>query len=134
MLLTTNVEGKKSIFQNSVFAREAIESLYRVQEWYPFLLFAFVIMPDHCHLLLFIESPREASVLIKKWKVAVSRNLSIGPIWQSRFHLEIIHDSKAALKYVHDNPVAAGLCEKPWDYQWSSANDRWNVDELGWMA
>jgi hypothetical protein len=27
--------------------------------------------------------------------------------------------------YIEDNPLAAGLARRPWDYPWSSAHERW---------
>jgi hypothetical protein len=32
------------------------------------------------------------------------------------------------MEYVHNNPVAAGFAQKPEDYPWSSANDRYATD------
>jgi putative transposase len=118
------------VFQNAARARETVETLYRIRQWYPFLLFGFVIMPDHCHLLLLVESPREIFERMKKFKVAVSRNIGEGPIWQSRFHCVFPDDCYEALRYIHHNPVVAGLCSQPEEFPWSSANEQWSVDDL----
>ena len=46
--------------------------------------------------------------------------------WMKRFHDEAIRDRKmfwTKLHYIHNNPVNAGLVEKPWDYKYSSARN-----------
>lgn len=46
-----------------------------------------------------------------------------GHLWQERFH-SFLMDEKyllATVRYVELNPVAAGLCEAPWDWRFSSA-------------
>jgi len=84
-------------------------------------------MDNHIHML--IEEGREPiSNIIKRigsryvfwfnWKY--SRN---GHLFQDRFRSEPVESDeyfKTALLYIYKNPVRAGLCSKPVDYQWSS--------------
>lgn len=130
MLITTNVHHRTLIFKDAACARIAVDTLYSIQNLYAFFLFAFVIMPDHCHLLLRIPEGGSISKTIGVYKRAVAFNLGRGPIWQSRFHAMIPHDPWRALHYVHWNPVRAGLCTEPEQYPWSSACGRWDVQEL----
>lgn len=132
MFVTTNIQERRPVFRNSAYAREAIETLYRIKEFYPFLLFGFAIMPDHCHLLLCLEAPQTISELMRKFKMGTSRNIGMGPIWQSRFHVKYPNNSQEALLYIHRNPVKAHLCDEPSDYPWSSASGKWEVQDLGW--
>jgi putative transposase len=51
-------------------------------------------------------------------------NSSFGNLWQSRYHARILRRESAlnaAIRYVHDNPVAAGLVSAPEEFAWSSA-------------
>lgn len=130
MLVTTNTLNRKPIFSNDAYAREAIECLYRVQNQHPFLLYGFVIMLDHCHLLMQILEPGKISNTISAFKSGLAHDLGIGPIWQRRFDNRIVKNAYRALKYIHMNPVKADLVEKPEDYPWSSASGRWDVTEL----
>ncbi|TSC59229.1 MAG: putative transposase [Candidatus Peregrinibacteria bacterium Greene0416_19] len=130
MFVTTNVARRLPLFADPACAREAVETLYRVQAMYPFFLFGFVIMPDHCHLLLKVPPPAEISSIIGSYKRAVSHNLVRGPIWQPRFHMKIPGDCYAALRYIHLNSVRAKLTENPEEYLWSSASGRWDVQSL----
>ena len=111
MLVTTNTANRKPVFANPVFARQAIETLYKVQHTYPFLLFAFVIMPDHCNFLLNIPPPGSISKLMKSYKIGVGYDTGLGAVWQSRFHIVIPDNTAKALEYVHLNPVVAGLSD-----------------------
>jgi putative transposase len=46
-----------------------------------------------------------------------------GHFWESRYHSTIVDRDEYALmcmRYIHRNPVRAGIVEKPWDYAWTS--------------
>jgi len=103
--------------------------MYRIQYWNPFFLFAFVIMPDHCHILLSIPENGSISQLMQMYKRAVSFEVGT-PVWQPRFHLEIVQSCHRVLQYIHLNPVRKQLCKTPEEYPWSSASGRWDVCDL----
>lgn len=90
---------------------------------------AYVIMPDHLHIVLTLRPQQRISrvmQLIKRrfanrWNVRVGRT---GSVWQSRFHEEALRSEEAlngAIDYVHWNPVDAGMVSSPEEYAWSSA-------------
>ncbi|MEI8230192.1 MAG: transposase [Candidatus Peregrinibacteria bacterium] len=134
MLVTTNTRDRRPVFADPVHAREAVEHLYRVQQEMPFCLFGFVIMPDHCHFLVYVPAPATVSECMRTYKMGLTFQIGIGAFWQPRFHIRLVEDSSAALRYIHFNPVKAGLCENPEDYPWSSASGRWDVTELGMVG
>lgn len=127
MLITTNVSERRPLFMKGTYAREAIETLYSVQAVHPFFLYGFVIMPDHCHFLLRVPPPGSISKIMNVYKGIVSLNIGAGPVWQRRFHIEIVHKPTHALDYIHMNPVQAGLVKQSTDYPWSSASGQWDV-------
>lgn len=130
MLLSTTTKNRLPLFREPAYAREAVETLYRVQQLHPFLLFAFVVMPDHCHFLMNVPSPNSISTVMQQFKSGVSHNIGIGPIWQSRYHMRIPDSTEAAKRYIHANPVVAGLAKSENDYPWSSASDKWDITNL----
>jgi len=65
------------------------------------------------------------------FKSGVTFNLGIPKLWQRRFYNKITKNTYKTLKYIHMNPVKAGLVEKPEAYPWSSASGRWDVSDLG---
>lgn len=130
MFITTNTQSRIPVFEEDACARIAVETLYSIQHFYPYFLYSFVIMPDHCHLLLNVPEGGSVSKVIGIYKRAVTFNIGRGPIWQSRFHLLVPKNIDTAIKYIHQNPVKAGLCEQAQNYQWSSASGRWGLAEL----
>lgn len=130
MFITTNTKDRSPVFSDAAYAREAVESLYRIQQSNLFFLYAFVIMPDHCHFLLHVTEHSSISRLMYAYKRAVS--FEIGkPIWQPRFYLKIVKgDADRVIRYIHANPVKRNLCDQPSQYPWSSASGRWDVSQI----
>jgi putative transposase len=130
MFITTNCRRRTPVFADPACARIAVETLYSIQSFYAFFLYGFVIMPDHCHFLIQIPDGGSVSKTIGVYKRAVTFNIGRGPIWQPRFHMEIINDCSTVLTYIHMNPVAGGLCTEAEDYSWSSACGKWDVEPI----
>ncbi|MDB4979151.1 MAG: transposase [Candidatus Peribacteria bacterium] len=130
MLITIVTMSRNPVFIHDCNAREAIETLYRVQDLHPFFLYGFVIMPDHLHILLKILPPGSVSKIIGSFKSNTTRNLGLHQLWQERFHIKEIKNRSAALHYIHANPVKAGLVQIPDSYAWSSASGKWDISSL----
>lgn len=130
MLIATITKDRKPAFRIPAYAREAIECLYRTQDVHPFFLFGFVMMPDHCHLLVHVPAPEKISHIMNAYKAGLIFDLGIPKLWQPRFHIRCIDDTSSALRYIHLNPVRKGLAETPEDYPWSSACGKWDISPL----
>lgn len=130
MLITSVTKNREPLFRNDVYAREAIDALYRTQNIQPFFLHGFVIMPNHCHILLYVLEPGSISKIMNSYKTGVSNGIGIGPIWQKRFHIRLVGDGSKALQYIHLNPIRAGLCDDTSGYPWSSASGKWDISDL----
>jgi putative transposase len=92
-----------------------------------FLLFGYVVMPTHVHLL-FSPQNRNLIQIMRDLKsktgyaVAQRRNVP-GPVWQERYFDTIIRQVRnfwQKLEYIHRNPVEAGLVSEPEEWRWSS--------------
>jgi putative transposase len=130
MFVTTNTKNRRPIFANPAYASEAIDRMYRQQDLNPYFLFGFVVMPDHCHFLLNIPSPYTISSFMNSYKTGLTFDIGIGAFWQPRFDVRVPDDGWATLRYIHDNPVAAGLSSSPEAYPWSSASGKYDVSIL----
>lgn len=130
--VTTCTKDRKPIFLDTAYAREAVETLYKVQALHPFDLYSFVIMPDHCHFHFYIPKNESVSNIMCSYKSAVVMNTGLERIWQRRFHVRLPTSNCGVKRYVHMNPVLAGLVEHPEDYKWSSASGLWKVEPLYW--
>lgn len=130
MLVTTVTRHRAPFFADAVHAREAVDCLYRVRELHPFFLYAFVIMPDHCHFLLNVPSPGTVSHVMGCYKSGLTFDTGIPKMWQGRFYISIGGNPQRALQYIHENPVKARLSTTPQQYPWSSASGKWFIDPL----
>jgi putative transposase len=92
-----------------------------------FLLFGYVVMPTHIHLLFSPQSRNLIQIMrdLKSktgYAIAQRRNVP-GPIWQERYFDTIIrrvYNFWEKLEYIHRNPVEAGLVTEPEEWHWSS--------------
>jgi putative transposase len=92
---------------------------------------AYVIMPNHLHLLLTLPKESNISFFIRDVKKRIAfeyfkdRNMKNQKFWQYRFDDVYIYSEdiyRIKLNYIHYNPVKAGLVKKPEDWKYSSAN------------
>src|SRR5579863_2672821 len=107
-------------------SRQTFESaLERVRRSFWLQVYGYVIMPEHVHLLLSEPEKDTLADALKSLKQGVSRRL-IGDaehFWQKRyydFNIRNYTQFVEKLRYIHRNPVKAGLCERPEDWEWSS--------------
>ena len=88
-------------------------------------VYAYVLMPEHIHLLV-NEPPRILlAQLVKAVKQMTSRKLrgARQKFWQDRYYDSNIYGEKACsevIRYIHRNPVKRGLAASPEDWPWSS--------------
>ena len=100
-----------------------------------FYVFGYVIMPDHVHLLLSEPQKQKLATTLSVLKGETSKHLKGDrrQFWQVRyFDFNIFTQKKFVekLRYIHRNPVEAGLVQKPEDWQWSSYR-HWLNGEIG---
>lgn len=103
-----------------------------------FRLHEFVVMPNHFHLLLTIESGMtiERAVRFVKGGFSFRAGKELGmrtPVWQKGFSEVRISDAQAFLQvrmYIHNNPVERHLVANPADYLHSSAHPGFELDPL----
>lgn len=132
MFVTTCTKDREPIFADGAYARAAIECLYRIQQKYPFFLYAFVIMPDHSHFLMNVPAHGSISKILYAFKRGVCFDVGKS-MWQPRYYVKHVTNPGRIFEYIHMNPVRQNLCERTEEYQWSSASGRWDVSELPLM-
>ena len=106
-------------------------AMERVRLEYPFELMAWVVIPDHLHIIIDpldndISKLMRKIKLIFSWKYRRKCGWSCGRVWQYRFWDHIIRDQNDLnrhIDYVHFNPVKHGLVYSPTDYMYSSFYD-----------
>jgi len=109
-LLTT--DASRGIFESA---------LERVRRSFKLQVYGYVVMPEHVHLLLSEPQRDTLADALKSLKQGVSRRLIGGAehFWQKRYYDFNVRDYPQfveKLRYIHRNPVKAGLCERPEDW------------------
>jgi len=107
-------------------SRQLFESaLERVRRKFGLRVYAYVVMPEHIHLL--VSEPERGALAdaLKSLKQGIARRLiaDAGHFWQKRYYDFNIRNHPQFVektRYIHRNPVKRGLCERPEDWQWSS--------------
>jgi putative transposase len=123
--ITTICYNRRRLFQVPRNAELFLETLqhYRAEGHYK--LHAFVVMPDHVHLLLTTHE-KTISEIMNLIKGGFSRRVpSKFPLWQRSFadHLvRNVEEFESRRTYIHQNPVEERLVEAAELYPYSSAH------------
>ncbi len=97
-----------------------------------YALHAWCVMPNHAHTLFTPEADFKMSKIAHSWKSFTANECNkvlgrAGKFWErDPFDRYIRNEQhyRNAIAYIENNPVKAGLCEKPEDWRWSSARRR----------
>jgi putative transposase len=130
-LITTVTRQRYPVFMDLWTGRIVANELRRLEDEGVAGTLAWVLMPDHLHWLMQLESGDSLSLVMKKLKGRSSRNLNIhmsrkGSIWQSAYHDHAVRreeDLRKLARYIVANPLRAGLatsvrCYSLWDCIW----------------
>ncbi len=118
-----------------------VNVLERVRERYQFVVVAYVVMPEHFHLLISEPEKSNPSVVMQALKLGVARRIMAARkrrergqalvwneppeerFWQARFYDFNVWSRRKQMEkidYIHCNPVRRGLVERPEQWRWSS--------------
>ena len=136
--VTSSTWGKRGLLQSDRAADLFLRVLHDYRAQNKFRLHEFVVMPDHFHLLLTVESDMtiERAVQFVKGGFSFRAGKELGmrsPIWQKGFSEVRISDAEALQQvrtYIRNSPVVLHLVAKPEDYQPSSAHPRFELDPV----
>lgn len=91
-------------------------------------IIAYCIMPTHIHLILKQLTDNGISKYMKDLLISYTRTFNLrhkrmGPLWESRFRSVLLKSDEQLFhltRYLHLNPVTAGLVNRPEDWVYSS--------------
>jgi REP element-mobilizing transposase RayT len=94
-------------------------------------LFAAVVMPNHVHILLKVLRdengwPLPLAKIMQSLKSTTAHRINkllhkSGPLWEEESFDHVLRSDeslKQKCEYIRQNPVRAGLAQKPEDYRW----------------
>jgi putative transposase len=111
---------------NDTASAQSLSALERVRQDYALCVYAYVIMPEHVHLLVNEPQRNTLAQAIKSVKQGVARRLALraeDSFWQARYYdFNVWSEYKFVekIRYIHRNPVHRGLVARPEDWPWSS--------------
>lgn len=119
--------NQQTIFQDEEDIDKFIQVLKECKAISGFKIFAYCLMSNHIHLLIKPEiEPLEqifkriGSRFVYWYNIKYQR---VGHLFQDRYKSEPIESDSyllAVIRYIHQNPVKAGICKKVEDYKYSS--------------
>ena len=128
--VTTSTRQREVMFKSSQHYALVANKIEHYRERENAQVHAYVIMPNHFHLLISVPKEKSLSIFMRDVKKIIAREycqlaeIPLRPFWQSRFDdLLIYSEEKYIIKfnYIHNNPVKAGLERQPEDWEYSSA-------------
>ncbi len=136
--ITTKSFQSTPLFQVHAAADIIVAKLLHYRDANAYQLHAFVLMPNHLHLLLTPgrTSSLERAMQLIKGASAHDIHKQLGSrneIWQAGFHEATIRDEAdyhSRIRYIHQNPVTAQLVANPADWKWSSASQLYPLDPI----
>lgn len=133
-------DNREPIFFVEADYRTYLDLLGEAKRRYECRLFAYALMTNHVHLMLQTGSHYSVSKIMQFLNTAYTTSINrrhhrVGHLFQGRYR-SVLVDKDAYLlelsRYIHLNPVRAGLVSRSEDYPWSSyrAYLREGPDEL----
>lgn len=119
--------GRENIFLDNKDRNKFYEILGKVETRYKIVIYSFVLMSNHYHILL--ETPlgnlsRAIQRLNGDYALYFSRRYKRpGHLFQGRYKAMLVEKDAYLFelsRYIHLNPVRAGMVDDPEKYQWSS--------------
>ena len=125
--ITARGNERRSIFLIERDFTRFLDRLERIYERYGVLIHSYVLMSNHYHLLL--ETPRGSlTAALHDLNTAYTnyfnrRHDRVGHLFQGRYRSILVDKDNYLLelsRYIHLNPVRAGMVRRPEAYRWSS--------------
>lgn len=126
--ITQRGNYQQPVFEQDSDYSQYLEWLEKYSEKYSLHIWAYCLMTNHVHFVCVPQ--REDSLALtfntlhmRHAQFINRRNKAKGHLWQGRFYSTILDEKHAyaAVRYVENNPVRAGIVTKAEDYPWSSA-------------
>ena len=122
--VTIATRDRRPVFEINRVAELLIDTLLHYRTLGHYKLHAYVVMPDHLHLLLTPQAiTLEHAVELIKNGFAYRLDTDL-PIWEHGFRsysVASLHELEAVRAYLHQLPVRANLCPSAEFYPHSSA-------------
>ena len=135
--ITTRGNNKQALFRADEDYQEYRSLLIKAQREYVFEVPSHSLMTNHVHQMgrfEFENMPEAVQYVHGRYARWFNRKYErVGHLFQRRYDARVIADERylhEVGRYIHMNPVSAGLCDAPEDYPWSSFREYWTGSAL----
>ena len=130
--------NQQSIFEEKADYDKLKDTIMKVKEEMGMEIYAYCFMSNHVHIVLKEKKDRDISLIMKRVLTKYARwyNIKYGrsgalianryksvPVEMNEYFLHLI-------RYIHQNPVKAGIVEKLSEYRYSSYNEYMEENDL----
>lgn len=130
-------DEKKFIFKDNICKDKYLYYLRHNTFKNDIEIIAYCVMDNHVHALLFCNELKRISKCMQETNTSFAiffnnRRKKIGHVFRERFRSESIYTKDYLLnciKYIHQNPIKANICDKAGEYQYSSFNSYMSIQE-----
>jgi len=119
--------GRTEVFRDDDDRRHYLNLLCAAIPAFRLKIYAYALMSSHIHLFLKTFLPNISAVMYRlslDYSVYFNRrHANTGHLFESRFKSKLVQRDRyflALIRYIHMNPVKAGIVSSPEKYEWSS--------------
>lgn len=121
--------NKNPIFKDDIDRNVFLKSLKITKERYQYNIYAYCLMNNHVHLLIYDYNKKISSIIqslaIKYSLYFNNKYERVGHLFQNRYKSKCVENERYLLnliRYIHQNPEKANISETK-NYKWSSFNE-----------
>lgn len=122
---------KEEIFYKNEYKQKYVELAKIFLEKQNVKLVTYCIMNNHAHMIIYSEDIKELTKFMERLNTTYAMHYNknenrVGYVYRDRFKSKEIYSQdylKRCIKYIHMNPVKAGIVKEEKDYKYSSYND-----------
>lgn len=123
--------NKEYIFYDTNHIKRYLEIMKVNMKDYDFTIIAYCMMNNHAHFLIYTKDIEKFSKFMHRVNLLYAQRYNkekerCGVLFRNRYQIEPIRDKQYlinCIKYIHDNPVKAGIVKKSEEYKYSSYNN-----------
>lgn len=122
---------ERDLFLKDSDYQKFVDYIQKARDKSVFTVYAYCLMTNHIHILIKTQTEtQDIGDIVRRITVGYAQyhnmqNGRTGHLFQNRFRSEVIDSDEyflAVLRYIHQNPLNAGMVKNLEDYKWSSYN------------
>lgn len=120
--------NKEYIFDRKEDRNQYLKIMKETKEKIDMMILAYCIMNNHVHILFHEQDIKNITKYMHRVNLMYAKYYNkkydrVGYVYRDRYKMQPIYSEKhlySCVRYIHNNPVKANICQKPSEYQYSS--------------